>query len=434
MRRDALALGLVVERHHDAPAGVEEASRHGGAEAARPAGDERAAQPSGRPTLQRSVRSACDRVAHVRKRPARGHARRRRPRGPRGRAARQAATACRYLRLLLGDRTGALPANLCDDVEAASTIATVGAVGARQRAPAGHRRAAAPQLTLDALRAAVARARSTSRRPARRATALGGAHGGRPARARRDGPGPRPAPAARRGPRPRHADVGALPHGARGQALSTRPTATACSSTRCRSRRRSARSARRSPGIDRDVAVTGALLHDIGKLDAYAFAGDGDRDDRRRQAARRDPARLLPRPRHHRRAPRLRSRDGAGRPAHHPQPPRQPRARQPRGPVHARGDARALLRQPRRAARLVRPAREGAGAGRALVALRSRDRRRARSSPATLPRRSARPPERLVGYSPPSTRIAAAATTGSNCVPAFARSSASATPGSSASR
>ncbi len=28
-------------------------------------------------------------------------------------------------------------------------------------------------------------------------------------------------------------------------------------------------------GIDRDVAVAGALLHDIGKLDAYAFAGDG---------------------------------------------------------------------------------------------------------------------------------------------------------------
>jgi 3'-5' exoribonuclease len=27
------------------------------------------------------------------------------------------------------------------------------------------------------------------------------------------------------------------------------------------------------PGLDRDVAVTGALLHDIGKLEAYAFAG-----------------------------------------------------------------------------------------------------------------------------------------------------------------
>jgi 3'-5' exoribonuclease len=28
------------------------------------------------------------------------------------------------------------------------------------------------------------------------------------------------------------------------------------------------------PGIDRDVAVTGALLHDIGKLDAYSLDGD----------------------------------------------------------------------------------------------------------------------------------------------------------------
>jgi 3'-5' exoribonuclease len=29
------------------------------------------------------------------------------------------------------------------------------------------------------------------------------------------------------------------------------------------------------PGIDRDVAITGALLHDIGKLDAYALEGPG---------------------------------------------------------------------------------------------------------------------------------------------------------------
>jgi 3'-5' exoribonuclease len=28
------------------------------------------------------------------------------------------------------------------------------------------------------------------------------------------------------------------------------------------------------PGIDRDVAVTGALVHDIGKLEAYVFDGD----------------------------------------------------------------------------------------------------------------------------------------------------------------
>ena len=49
------------------------------------------------------------------------------------------------------------------------------------------------------------------------------------------------------------------------------------------------------PGIDRDVAVTGALLHDIGKVETYACRQRRDRADRRRQAARRDPARLLPR-------------------------------------------------------------------------------------------------------------------------------------------
>ena len=50
------------------------------------------------------------------------------------------------------------------------------------------------------------------------------------------------------------------------------------------------------PGIDRDVAITGALLHDIGKLDAYTSRPAGDRPDRPRQAARRDRARLLPDP------------------------------------------------------------------------------------------------------------------------------------------
>ena len=48
------------------------------------------------------------------------------------------------------------------------------------------------------------------------------------------------------------------------------------------------------PGIDRDVAVTGALLHDIGKLDAYELDGGAIVDVRRRPAAGRDPARLLP--------------------------------------------------------------------------------------------------------------------------------------------
>ena len=105
------------------------------------------------------------------------------------------------------------------------------------------------------------------------------------------------------------------------------------------------------PGIDRDVAVTGALLHDIGKLEAYTEEGGGHRPHRRRPPARRDRARLLPDPpgdRGHRRVP---AGARAGGLSHHPLPPRHARARQPGRAVHARGDARAHDRQPRRAAR-----------------------------------------------------------------------------------
>ena len=49
------------------------------------------------------------------------------------------------------------------------------------------------------------------------------------------------------------------------------------------------------PGIDRDVAVTGALLHDIGKTRGVRD-GRRHRPDGRREAPRRDPARLLPDP------------------------------------------------------------------------------------------------------------------------------------------
>ncbi len=40
------------------------------------------------------------------------------------------------------------------------------------------------------------------------------------------------------------------------------------------------------PGIDRDVAVTGALLHDIGKLDRVRVRGRAHRDVRPRPPAR----------------------------------------------------------------------------------------------------------------------------------------------------
>ena len=127
------------------------------------------------------------------------------------------------------------------------------------------------------------------------------------------------------------------------------------------------------PGIDRDIAVTGALLHDIGKLEAYTDDPQNiDLTDAGRLQG--DRPGLLPRPprdRGHRGLPR-RARAGAG--THHPLPPRHAGARQPGRPVHARGDARAHDRQPRRAPGQLRPPREGARAGPALVGLRPRDR------------------------------------------------------------
>ena len=62
--------------------------------------------------------------------------------------------------------------------------------------------------------------------------------------------------------------MGRLPRGARGQAL---PPGLPPRAARALPRRRPGgqRDQRDVRGIDRDVAVTGALLHDIGKLEAY---------------------------------------------------------------------------------------------------------------------------------------------------------------------
>ena len=90
----------------------------------------------------------------------------------------------------------------------------------------------------------------------------------------------------------------------------TRPTRTACSSTRLTVAQGVSALASTFGGIDRDVAVAGALMHDIGKLEAYATGAGRHRDDRPRQAPGRDPARLLPRPSRDRGAPRLPRADG----------------------------------------------------------------------------------------------------------------------------
>ena len=130
------------------------------------------------------------------------------------------------------------------------------------------------------------------------------------------------------------------------------------------------------PGIDRDVAVTGALLHDIGKLDAYEL-----RDDAIEMS---DQGRLygeIPLG-YYRVRSAIESLDGfpqqtgPGGAPHHPQPPWLARARQPRDPVHAGGDARPHGRQPRRPAGQLRPHREGPARRRAVVPVGQGDRGR----------------------------------------------------------
>lgn len=46
------------------------------------------------------------------------------------------------------------------------------------------------------------------------------------------------------------------------------------------------------PGVDRDLALTGALLHDVGKLDTYAFVTSGEGEEARETIELTDAGRL----------------------------------------------------------------------------------------------------------------------------------------------
>ncbi len=175
-----------------------------------------------------------------------------------------------YLRLLLGDRTASLPTSVRDDVAAVAAIAVVGAavrVSGRLRAAGRH----GTELELRALHAAAPGSfdpadlvdgppRSAAQMEAdlrellatvqdddlrRLLDAVVGVDSPLWARYRT-------APAAKRFHQ-------AYRHGLLEHSLSVAQAVSAISATF-------------SP-INRDVAVAGALLHDIGKLDAYAFAG-----------------------------------------------------------------------------------------------------------------------------------------------------------------
>ena len=176
----------------------------------------------------------------------------------------------RHLRLLLGDRTGCMPANLWGDVTQCSALATPGTVvrvTGRLQAGAGH----GAELELRSIAAATAGTfdESALQDGPSRSAALMEADlrelvdtvQNTDLRRLLDavlGPGAatwesyRSAPAAKRFHQ-------AYRHGLLEHSLSVAQAVSAISAT--------------FGVIDRDVAVAGALLHDIGKLDAYAFEG-----------------------------------------------------------------------------------------------------------------------------------------------------------------
>ena len=175
-----------------------------------------------------------------------------------------------YLRLVLGDRTGTLAAVMWDGCREAEPTCRVGepvhVSGVYSVHPrfgpqlvAGEVRECLPgEVALgelvdgpvrsrDALVADLRELIATVREPPLRflLEALLGEHS-------RTWPAYRDAPAAKH-------NHHAYPHGLLEHSLSVAQTVSTIAAT--------------FPGIDRDIAVTGALLHDIGKLDAYAAAG-----------------------------------------------------------------------------------------------------------------------------------------------------------------
>jgi 3'-5' exoribonuclease len=176
-----------------------------------------------------------------------------------------------YLKLTLGDRTGSVPAVVLEDVEAAREVCTAGAVvqvigtfethprfGARVKVT--EFRAAAdgeyerdhlvdgPARPVAQMEADLHELVATVQDPDLRRL-LGALFGtGSPTWA-----------SFREAPAAKHYHQ-AYRHGLLEHCLGVAQAVSAISAT--------------FPGIDRDVAVTGALLHDIGKLDAYELSGE----------------------------------------------------------------------------------------------------------------------------------------------------------------
>jgi 3'-5' exoribonuclease len=171
-----------------------------------------------------------------------------------------------YLRLVLGDRTGVLPAMIWEDVDAARDVCAPGRIVCVKGRYSVHARFG-PQLNVQAVRAAedheyvrdalidgpirsvdqmegdLRELVTTIQNPHLRRLLAAIFGEGTPTWASY-----RNAPAAKRYHQ-------AYRHGLLEHCLTVAQAVSAISAT--------------FPGIDRDVAVTGALLHDIGKLEAY---------------------------------------------------------------------------------------------------------------------------------------------------------------------
>ena len=129
-----------------------------------------------------------------------------------------------------------------------------------------------PQLTVQA----VAAAREGDYDPADLADAAGGRRrpdGGGSAQPDRHGAQPAPAPAARQPVRRGSRGLGCGSAPPQRRSTTTRHTGTGCSAHAPVGQAVSAVSGA-FPGIDRDVAVAGALIHDIGKVEAYCADPD----------------------------------------------------------------------------------------------------------------------------------------------------------------
>ncbi len=175
-----------------------------------------------------------------------------------------------FLRLVLGDRTGSIPAEVRGDVAAAGLIATVGRpvhISGRMRGrPRGgpelelHSVCAATPGSFDEAQLRDGPLHSVALMEADLRELVGTIQNHDLRRLLEAILGPRAAtwPHYRTAPAAKRFHQ-AYRHGLLEHSLSVAQAVSAISAT--------------FAGIDRDVAVAGALLHDVGKLDAYAFAG-----------------------------------------------------------------------------------------------------------------------------------------------------------------